>query len=65
MRFRKRHRNPNRGAAHPIIAVGYPPNAIWNPTATTMDADLGGWQKAQADYFADGGLFDRIYTPGK
>ena len=47
MRFRKRHRNPNRGAAHPIIAVGYPPNAIWNPTATTMDADLGGWQKAR------------------
>ena len=27
--------------------------------------DFGGWQKAQADYFADGGLFDRIYTPGK
>jgi sulfate/thiosulfate transport system substrate-binding protein len=27
--------------------------------------DFGGWDKAQAAYFADGGLFDRIYTPGK
>ena len=27
--------------------------------------DFGGWETAQAAYFADGGLFDRIYTPGK
>jgi sulfate/thiosulfate transport system substrate-binding protein len=27
--------------------------------------DFGGWDKAQATYFADGGLFDRIYTPGR
>jgi sulfate transport system substrate-binding protein len=27
--------------------------------------DFGGWTTAQAKYFADGGLFDRIYTPGK
>jgi sulfate/thiosulfate-binding protein len=27
--------------------------------------DFGGWDKAQAAYFADGGLFDRIYMPGK
>jgi sulfate/thiosulfate transport system substrate-binding protein len=27
--------------------------------------DFGGWETAQATYFADGGLFDRIYTPGK
>jgi sulfate/thiosulfate-binding protein len=27
--------------------------------------DFGGWDKAQAMYFADGGMFDRIYTPGK
>ncbi len=25
-------------------------------------ADFGGWQKATADHFADGGSFDRIYT---
>ncbi|HVZ09770.1 sulfate ABC transporter substrate-binding protein [Rhodopila sp.] len=27
--------------------------------------DFGGWPAAQAEYFADGGLFDRIFTPGK
>jgi sulfate/thiosulfate transport system substrate-binding protein len=27
--------------------------------------DFGGWDTAQATYFADSGLFDRIYTPGK
>lgn len=27
--------------------------------------DFGGWDTAQARYFADGGLFDRIYTPGQ
>jgi sulfate/thiosulfate-binding protein len=27
--------------------------------------DFGGWDIAQAAYFGDGGLFDRIYTPGK
>lgn len=26
----------------------------------TIDAAFGGWQKAQADHFADGGSFDRI-----
>jgi sulfate transport system substrate-binding protein len=27
--------------------------------------DFGGWDAAQAQYFADGGMFDRIFTPGK
>ena len=27
-------------------------------------ADFGGWQKAQATHFSDGGVFDPIYTPG-
>ncbi|HTI83642.1 MAG TPA: sulfate ABC transporter substrate-binding protein [Acetobacteraceae bacterium] len=27
--------------------------------------DFGGWDTAQAAYFADGGMFDRIFTPGK
>jgi sulfate transport system substrate-binding protein len=27
--------------------------------------DFGGWDRAQTKYFADGGLFDRIFTPGK
>jgi sulfate transport system substrate-binding protein len=27
--------------------------------------DFGGWQTAQPAYFGDGGMFDRIFTPGK
>jgi sulfate transport system substrate-binding protein len=30
-----------------------------------VDADFGGWAKAQATHFADGGVFDQIYQPGK
>jgi sulfate transport system substrate-binding protein len=30
----------------------------------TIDAVFGGWQKAQAKHFADGGIFDQIYAPG-
>ncbi len=30
----------------------------------TVDEVFGGWQKAQATHFADGGVFDQIYTPG-
>ena len=31
----------------------------------TIDEMFGGWQKAQRTHFADGGVFDRIYLPGK
>jgi sulfate/thiosulfate transport system substrate-binding protein len=30
----------------------------------TVDGVFGGWQKAQATHFGDGGVFDQIYTPG-
>lgn len=30
----------------------------------TIDQVFGGWQKAQATHFADGGVFDRLYEPG-
>ena len=29
----------------------------------TIDADFGGWEKAQKTHFADGGTFDKIYQP--
>ncbi|MGY3266558.1 sulfate ABC transporter substrate-binding protein [Lysobacter sp. HA35] len=29
----------------------------------TIDGAFGGWKKAQAQHFADGGFFDRIYRP--
>jgi sulfate transport system substrate-binding protein len=31
----------------------------------TIDEIAGGWTKAQKAHFADGGLFDQIYQPGK
>ena len=30
----------------------------------TVDQVFGGWTKAQAEHFADGGTFDQIYQPG-
>ena len=32
-------------------------------TLFTIDEVFGGWQKAQATHFADGGTFDQIYKP--
>ena len=32
---------------------------------STIDEDFGGWAKAQATHFADGGVFDQIYQPGR
>ncbi|WP_394781665.1 sulfate ABC transporter substrate-binding protein [Undibacterium sp.] len=31
----------------------------------TIDDTFGGWTKAQKEHFADGGIFDQIYQPGK
>jgi sulfate transport system substrate-binding protein len=30
----------------------------------TIDEVFGGWAKAQATHFADGGVFDQVFTPG-
>ncbi|MBI5114289.1 MAG: sulfate ABC transporter substrate-binding protein [Rhodovulum sp.] len=30
----------------------------------TIDGVFGGWSKAQAEHFAEGGVFDQIYKPG-
>jgi len=47
----------------PAVAAKY---AKVFPTVTLATIkDFGGWDKAQTAYFADGGLFDRIYLPGK
>ena len=31
----------------------------------TIDDPFGGWARAQREHFADGGIFDRIYRPGR
>jgi len=36
-----------------------------NLKMVTIDEAFGGWGKAQATHFADGGVFDQIYTPGR
>jgi sulfate transport system substrate-binding protein len=47
----------------PAVARQY---AERNPALNLVTIkDFGGWDTAQARYFADGGLFDRIYTAGK
>ncbi len=32
-----------------------------NIPLATIDGDFGGWDKAQAQHFGDGGIFDQIY----
>jgi sulfate/thiosulfate-binding protein len=31
----------------------------------SIEKDFGGWKRAQATHFADGGVFDQIYVPGR
>jgi sulfate transport system substrate-binding protein len=44
------------------IAVKYASVFAKIPMLVTI-ADFGGWTKAQARHFGDGGVFDKIYTP--
>lgn len=52
-----RPRDPSVAAAH---AKQFPALKLY-----TVDEEFGGWQKAQARFFADGGVFDQIYTPAQ
>ncbi len=51
-----RPRDPKVAAKH---AARFPKIEL-----VTVDQVFGGWQKAQATHFGDGGVFDQIYTPG-
>jgi sulfate/thiosulfate transport system substrate-binding protein len=51
-----RPRDPKVAARH---AARFPKLEL-----VTIDAVFGGWAKAQATHFADGGVFDQIFTPG-
>ena len=50
-------------AARPRGGGAATPSAI-PPLKLVTIQDFGGWDEAQATYFADGGMFDRIFTPG-
>ena len=52
-----RPRDPAILAAH---AADFPSIPLY-----TIDDVFGGWQKAQATHFSDGGVFDQIYKPGQ
>jgi sulfate transport system substrate-binding protein len=47
---------------NPAIADKYAANFA-QLKLVTVDQEFGGWAKAQATHFADGGVFDRIYQP--
>ena len=50
------HYRPRSAAAAAKYAAKFPPIPL-----VTIDSQFGGWRKAQAAYFADGGVFDQIY----
>jgi len=52
-----RPRDPQVAVRH---AADFPPMAL-----ATVGGAFGGWGKAQARHFADGGVFDQIYQPGR
>jgi len=47
----------------PAVAAQYAER--YPPLKMVTIQDFGGWGAAQAKYFADGGMFDRIFTPGR
>ena len=47
---------------NPTIAAKYAAN-FSQIKLVTIDDEFGGWAKAQATHFADGGIFDQIYQP--
>jgi len=54
----KHHFRPREAGAAAKYAAGFKPIAM-----VTINQAFGGWKKAQAAHFADGGLFDQIYKP--
>jgi sulfate/thiosulfate-binding protein len=55
----KNHYRPRSAAVAAKHAGAFPKIKLF-----TIDQLFGGWQKAQATHFADGGTFDQIYQPG-
>ncbi|HZL19486.1 MAG TPA: sulfate ABC transporter substrate-binding protein [Polyangia bacterium] len=55
----KNHYRPRSAAVAAKHAGTFPKIKLF-----TIDHVFGGWQKAQATHFADGGTFDQIYQPG-
>jgi sulfate transport system substrate-binding protein len=56
----KHYYRPRDAAALEGIGDRFPKVALF-----TIDEVFGGWQKAQTTHFSDGGVFDKIYRPGR
>jgi sulfate transport system substrate-binding protein len=56
----KHYFRPRLAAAEPSSKVPFPKVNLF-----TIDQVFGGWQKAQDTHFAENGVFDQIYQPGK
>jgi len=56
----RNHYRPRDPEVASAFAAEFPAIRLY----TVGDA-FGGWQKAQAEFFADGGVFDQIYRPGR
>ncbi len=55
----KHHYRPREAKAQAKYAASFKQIPM-----VTIDQAFGGWRKAQATHFAEGGLFDQIYKPG-
>ena len=55
----KHHYRPSLAAVAAKHAAKYP------KTELIKIDEFGGWKAAQAKFFADGGVFDQIYQPGR
>ena len=55
----RRHYRPRNAAVAAKYAQKFPAMDL-----ITIDDVFGGWSKAQAKNFVDGGAFDKIYQPG-
>jgi sulfate/thiosulfate transport system substrate-binding protein len=56
----KHHYRPSLAAVAQETAGQLPKIELFN-----VQDVFGGWQKAQSTHFADGGVFDQVYRPGK
>ena len=56
----KHHYRPSLEAVQAKYASKFPTLEL-----VTIEKDFGGWKEAQAKHFAEGGIFDQIYAPGR
>ena len=56
----KHHYRPSLASVKAKYASKFPTLEL-----VTIEKDFGGWKEAQAKHFAEGGIFDQIYAPGR